>query len=89
MLSRHERRMLVQIESSISVKDPRFVAALRAGHPRSPREYRRTSSVLCLLLAVCSIAALLATGQPVALLMLFVATGIGLLRFMTRELDRP
>jgi hypothetical protein len=89
MLSERERQILHQMEMGLSFTDPRFVAAMRTGRPRPPREYRRTLFALLLVLGLASFVAVVVTGHPLALLALLATSITGLCRFVFRELDQP
>jgi len=56
MLSQDDRQRLMAIETALRTDDPDFAAALTAGQPCPPREYRRRSRIrstlLCLLVAL-------------------------------------
>jgi hypothetical protein len=65
MLSQDDRQRLSAIETAIHRDDPTFAAALRAGRPCPPREYRRRRSshtaLLCLLVSL-ALAVAIAAG---------------------------
>jgi hypothetical protein len=88
MLSERERRVLIQMEIGLLSADRRFVEAMRTGHPRPPREYRRTGTLLLMLLWLVSLIVVLATGNPIAVLAMILASIGGLVRFVSRRLDR-
>lgn len=68
MLSEQERRLLDEIDLSVTSADHRFADGLRRGRPRLPREFRRrrvrvlTGCVLLLALPVCGL--MIARGSP-------------------------
>jgi Protein of unknown function (DUF3040) len=88
MLSERERQMLHQMEMGLSCTDPRFVAAMRLGRPRAPREYRRTALGLLMLLGFLAFVAVIATGHPLALIALLAIAVTSLFRFVSRQLDQ-
>jgi hypothetical protein len=87
MLSERDEQVLNQIERGLLLADPRFVAAMRVGRPRPPREYRRGWSVLLVVLAVLAFGTVVTTGNPVALLVLLGIGIVGLARFVSRRFD--
>jgi hypothetical protein len=87
MLSERERQMLDSIEADLSLVDRRFVAGMRSGRPRPPREYRRTWTILLTALGVLAFGAILATGHPMAVVALVTVAVAGLVRFVSRRLD--
>ncbi|MEN3306300.1 MAG: hypothetical protein V7603_2502 [Micromonosporaceae bacterium] len=75
MLSQQEQDRLNAISRALRADDRRFCAAVQAGRPRAPKEYRRRWTRLLLLVAVTAalFAFALARGSP-ALLAVTVAT---------------
>jgi hypothetical protein len=88
MLSERDRWILYQMEASLSCSDPRFVAAMRLGRPRAPREYRCTALRLLTLLGILAFLAVIATGHPLALIALLAIAVTSLFRFVSRQLDQ-
>ncbi len=64
MLSQDDRQRLMAIATALRTDDPDFAAALSAGRPCPPREYRRRSRIrttlLCLLVALALTVAIVA-----------------------------
>jgi hypothetical protein len=65
MLSQDDRQRLRAIETALATDDPEFAAALRAGRPCPPREYRSRhrgthGALLCLLVALALAVAIVA-----------------------------
>jgi Flp pilus assembly protein TadB len=89
MLSERERQVLNQIELSLSVGDPRFVAAMRRGRPRSPREYRRALSTLLVVVGLPLCIVVVLTGHPLAAAGFVAVVVIGLIQYVRRRLDDP
>jgi hypothetical protein len=87
MLSERDRQVLGQIEDSLTASDPKFVAAMRRGRPRAPREYGRLWMILLVVLGVASFVVVTATGHPLAVVSLIVVGVTGLVRFVSRHLD--
>lgn len=87
MLSEREQQVLYQIEREILLADPRFVAGMRVGRPKPPREYRRHLSVLLIVIAILAFGTVVTTGNPVAVLVLLGVGILGLARFVSRRLD--
>jgi hypothetical protein len=87
MLSERDRQVLNQIEDALCEADPRFVAAMRDGRPKAPREYRRGLSLLLVVLGFVAFATVLGTGNPLAVMCLIGVGVVGLVRFVSRHLD--
>ena len=87
MLSERERHLLELIEADLVAGDKRFAAAMRAGRPKPPREYRRTWTVVLAVLAVLGMVAVVVTGHWGAVLALVAVAVAGLVRFVRRSLD--
>jgi hypothetical protein len=87
MLSERDRQMLASIEADLSSVDPRFVAGMRSGRPRAPREYRRTWTILLAVFGVLAFGAILITGHPLAVVALLVVSVTAVVRFVSRRLD--
>jgi hypothetical protein len=66
ILSQQEQDRLNAISRALHADDRRFCAAVRAGRPRAPKEYRRRWTRLALLLAVTALlfAVALARNSP-------------------------
>jgi hypothetical protein len=87
MLSERERHLLELIEADLAAGDKRFAAAMSAGRPKPPREYRRTWTVVLAVLAVLGTVAVVVTGHWGAVLALVAIAVVGLIRFVRRRLD--
>jgi hypothetical protein len=87
MLSERDRQVLSQIELGLAGADPRFVAGLRSGRPRRPREYRPTWLILLIVLGVAAFGAVLVSGSVYALIGLLAVGVAALVRFILRRLD--
>jgi Flp pilus assembly protein TadB len=89
MLSERERQLLNQIETSMSLADPRFVAAMRKGRPRAPREYKRFLANVLVALGFILCLVVILTGHPLAAAGFVTIVIIGLVQFVRRRLDEP
>lgn len=87
MLSERERQLLQLIEADLSAADRRFVAAMRRGRPRPPREYRRTWTIVLSVLGLIGVAGVLLTGHWIAVVALVAVAVTALVRFVSRRLD--
>ncbi|GAA1031029.1 hypothetical protein GCM10009557_25020 [Virgisporangium ochraceum] len=87
MLSERERHLLELIEADLSAGDRRFAAAMRAGRPKPPREYRRTWTAVLVVLGLLGVVAVVVTGHWGAVLALVAVAVLGLVRFVRRRLD--
>jgi hypothetical protein len=87
MLSERERHLLELIEADLSAGDKRFAAAMRAGRPKPPREYRRTWTVVLVVLGLLAMVAVIVTGHWAAVLGLVAVAVVALVRFVRRRLD--
>jgi Flp pilus assembly protein TadB len=87
MLSERDRRVLESIETNLYSVDQRFVTGLRSGVPRAPREYRRTWTIVLVVLGVLAFAAILITGHPLAVAALVAVAITALIRVVLRRLD--
>ena len=87
MLSERERHLLEQIEADLSAADRRFAAAIGAGRPVPPREYRHTWTVVLVVLVLLGMVAVVVTGHWSAVLALVALAVVALVRFVRRRLD--
>jgi hypothetical protein len=87
MLSERERHLLELIEADLAAGDKRFAAAMRAGSPKPPREYRRTWAVVLAVLGLLGMVAVFVTGHWAAVLGLVAVAVVALVRFVRRRLD--
>jgi hypothetical protein len=87
MLSERDRQVLYSMEADLYSVDPRFVAGMRTGRPRVPREYRPTWTIVLFVLGLAAFGAVLVTGHPLAVVALLVVAIIGLVRAVSRRLD--
>lgn len=87
MLSERDRHLLELIEADLSAGDRRFAAAMRAGRPEPPREYRRTWTIVLAVLGLLGVVAVVVTGHWAAVLALVAVAVLGLIRFVRRRLD--
>jgi Flp pilus assembly protein TadB len=87
MLSERDRQVLDSMEADLYSADRRFVAGMRSGRPRVPREYRRTWSIVLLVLSLLAFGLVLFTGHPLAVVALMAVAVVGLVRVVCRRLD--
>jgi hypothetical protein len=87
MLSERDRQLLDSMAADLYSADRRFVAGMRSGRPRVPREYRPTWMIVLVVLGLLAFGVVLVTGQPLAVVALLVVAVIGLVRAVSRRLD--
>ena len=87
MLSERDRQVLYSMEADLYSVDPRFVAGMRTGRPRMPREYRPTWTIVLFVLGLLAFGVVLVTGHPLAVVALLVVAITGLVRAVCRRLD--
>jgi hypothetical protein len=87
MLSERDRQVLDSMEADLYSTDWRFVAGMRSGRPRVPREYRPTWSIVLFVLGLLAFGVVLVTGYPLAVVALLVIAISGVVRAISRRLD--